>query len=120
MATINILILGEEGVGKRSYVKVLSTGIFDNIGVQDATSITLPTSVFDEIKIVFHFMLKRDVKMDAVIIMFDITNEKSYEEVRKCVPDVRQLGSGHCCLPQQDGHHPAEEGEYSPARRRLA
>lgn len=92
MKTINILVLGDKGVGKTVYINRLKTGNFEKkyIPSENGTSTLIPSNMFEGRYDSIQFFEFSDFegwpeKVDGVVVMFDVTFSRSVKNVQKYI-----------------------------------
>ena len=106
MATFKVIVVGDGGVGKSAWVKKLMSDEFEEkyvptLGVE-VHPIRIVTN--DDIRIVANDAFdvwdcagqdeEHYLEADGAIVMFDLTNKESYDNVSKWVDEIRRVMDG--------------------------
>jgi GTP-binding nuclear protein Ran len=95
--TLKVLLVGDHNVGKSSYINRCVTGDFNNRkNGQSINNMIINTNKGDFCLNIYkiseqkHITELKNIKIDAVIYMFDTTNEKSLNSIDKWIEEVNK------------------------------
>lgn len=96
VSRINVLLVGDAGVGKSVYMHMLETGEFEKRYIPTQKASTLEYRVGDKV-VVLHDVMQgtwpvdaegKVLHMDGVVVMFDVTCMGSYKSVKEHIGRV--------------------------------